>query len=67
MQDSDDFSDDIPVADAVEQQRALREPVFDEESSAESPAEWPLETAGPDWQDQLEVVDLDPEEGMTDD
>jgi hypothetical protein len=66
MQDSDDFPDDVPVDDAVEQQRAIREPALDEEDSTESPTEWPLETAGPDWQDQLETVDLDPEDGMTD-
>jgi hypothetical protein len=66
MQDTDDFPDDVPVADAVEQQRAISEPALDEEASAEPPAEWPLEAAGPDWQEQLDTVDLDPEEGMRD-
>jgi len=66
MQDSDDFPDFVPVADAVEQQRAVSEPALDEEASAEPPDERPLEAAGPDWQDQLEAVDYDPDEGRTD-
>ena len=43
MQDSEELPDDVPVADAVEQQRM------------------PLEAAPPDWQEQLETVELDPE------
>lgn len=66
MQDSENFSDDVPVADAVEQHRAISEPAVDEEASAEPPPETPLEVAGPDWQDQLETVDYDPEEGVSD-
>lgn len=66
MQYSDDFSDDIPVADAVEQQRAITEPVLDEEDAVEPPTDRPLEAAGADWQEQLEAVDYDPDDGMTD-
>lgn len=64
MQDSENFPDDIPVDDAVEQHRAINEPVLDEEDTAEPPTELPLEAAGPDWQEQLETVDFDPEEDI---
>jgi hypothetical protein len=61
MQDSEELPDDVPVADAVEQQRRPVEPVPDEEASAEPPDEPPLEVAPADWQEQLETVELDPE------
>ena len=61
MQDSEELPDDVPVADAVEQQRTTSEPVPDEEATAEPPADMPLEAAPADWQEQLEVVELDPE------
>jgi hypothetical protein len=61
MQDSEELPYDVPVADAVEQQRAASEPVIDEEASAEPPADAPLEAASADWQEQLETVELDPE------
>jgi hypothetical protein len=67
MQDSEELPDDVPVADAVEQQRATTEPVLDEEASAEPPDNVPLEAAPADWQEQLETVELDPDEDMTDD
>ena len=67
MQDSEDLPDDVPVADAVEQQRTPVEPALDEEASAEPPAAVPLEVAPADWQEQREVVELDPDEGMADD
>lgn len=67
MQDSDELPDDVPVADAVEQQRATTEPAFDEEASAEPPENVPLEATPADWQEQLETVELDPDEEMTDD
>jgi hypothetical protein len=66
MQHRKDFPDDIPVADAVEQERAVSEPDLDDDASAESPPEWPLEAAGADWQEQLDTVDLDPDEGRSD-
>jgi hypothetical protein len=61
MQDSDHLPDDVPVADAVEQQRTASEQVPDEEASAEPPQDAPLEVAAADWQEQLETVELDPE------
>jgi hypothetical protein len=61
MYDSEDLPDDVPVADAVEQQRKTSESVLDEEATAEPPREAPLEVAGADWQEQLETVELDPE------
>ena len=67
MQDSEELPDDVPVADAVEQQRATTEPALDEEASAEPPDNVPLEAAPADWQEQLETVELDPDEDMTDD
>jgi hypothetical protein len=61
MQDSEELPDDVPVADAVEQQRSPVEPVPDEEASVEPPTDVPLEAAPADWQEQLEAVELDPE------
>jgi hypothetical protein len=61
MQDSDELPDDVPVADAVEQQRSASEPVPDEEAAAEPPPTPPLEASPADWQEQLETVELDPE------
>jgi hypothetical protein len=61
MQDSADLPDDVPVADAVEQWRPASEPLLDEEAVAESPADVPLEAEPADWQEQREVVELDPE------
>jgi hypothetical protein len=62
MQDSEQLPDDVPVADAVEQQRETTETVPDEEATAEPAEDVPLEVPPPDWQEQLEMVDLDPEE-----
>lgn len=67
MQDSDKLPDDVPVADAVEQQRTPLEPVPDEETWAEEASDVPLEAAAADWQEQQETVELDPDEDMTDD
>ena len=67
MQDNDELRDDVPVADAVEQQRAASEPVPDEEVSAEAGDNPPLETSAADWQEQLETVELDPEEDLIED
>jgi hypothetical protein len=61
MQDNEELPDDVPVADAVEQQRTTAEPVPDEEAAAEPPDDVPLEAAPSDWQEQLETVELDPE------
>ena len=51
---------DVPVADAVEQHTTV-EPAPDDETSAESPDDMPLETTAADWQEQRETVELDPE------
>jgi hypothetical protein len=61
MQDSQELPDDVPVADAVEQQRTPLEQVPDEEASAEPRDDVPLEASAADWQEQLEAVELDPE------
>jgi hypothetical protein len=61
MQGSEELPDDVPVADAVEQYRSASEPVLDEEAPAEPPTDLPLEAASADWQEQLEIVELDPE------
>ena len=62
MQDYDELPDDVPVADAVEQQRPASELTPDEEVSAEAGDTPPLEASPADWQEQLETVELDPEE-----
>jgi hypothetical protein len=67
MQDSEDLPDDVPVADAVEQHRTAVEPALDEEASAAPPDDAPLEAAPADWQEQLETVELDPDDEMTGD
>jgi hypothetical protein len=61
MQDTADLPDDVPVADAVEQWRPASEPLLDEEAIAEPPVDVPLEAEPADWQEQLEVVEFDPE------
>jgi hypothetical protein len=61
MQEGEELPDDVPVADAVEQQRTPSEPVPDEEAPAEPPDDVPLEAAPADWQEQLETVELDSE------
>ena len=61
MQDSEAFPDDVPVADAVEQERAPVAEVPDEEATVEPSDDLPLEVAPADWQEQREIVDLDPE------
>jgi len=66
MQDSEELPDDVPVADAVEQRRPASEPVLDEEASAEPPGDVPLEAAAADWQEQLETVEIDPDDDITD-
>lgn len=62
MSDHEELADDVPVADAAEQHRPVRDGGFDEEASAEPPSELPLEASAADWQEQLEVVDIDPED-----
>ncbi|MCT7660860.1 hypothetical protein [Mycobacterium deserti] len=60
MRDSEQLPDEVPVADAVEQSQDTSVP--DDEAAAQRPQTPPLEAAPADWQEQLETVDLDPEE-----
>jgi hypothetical protein len=59
-------SDEIPTADAVEQQREAGLPDPDEEASAELPGDVPLEASGADWQEQRQEIIDDPEERTND-
>lgn len=64
MQHSDnDFPDDVPVADAVEQQQPTSDALADEESATswQDDGDVPLEAAASDWQEQRETVLIDPE------
>ena len=60
MQESEDLPDDVPVADAVEQQRSTADPVPDEDAPEEPADDVPLEATDADWQEQRERTDLDP-------
>ena len=57
MHDRDDLPDDVPIADAVEQEQdAAPEPsTFDEVEELEAP----IEADPSDWQEQLQEVDVD--------
>ncbi len=58
----DDFPDEVPVADAVEQQLpAVDTPRDDEEAVDEAEHEPPLEASPSDWQDQREDVGTEDE------
>jgi hypothetical protein len=64
MQDSDGvFPDDVPLADAVEQQRPTGDTPSDEDDAPPrlDDSDVPLEAAIPDWQEQRETVAIDPE------
>lgn len=67
MQGSEDLPNEVPVADAVEQLRTDIEPAPDEEAPAEPSDDVPLEAPDADWQEQLEAVELDPDEGRAHD
>jgi hypothetical protein len=54
--------EEIPIADAIEQQQDTIAPVPDEEASAQPPTDVPLEAPDADWQEQQEEVIDDPEE-----
>ncbi|CQD13824.1 hypothetical protein BN1232_02816 [Mycobacterium lentiflavum] len=62
MQENGEFPDDVPIADAVEQQRTTGE-----SSSDDDPAAWPDDTDVPleatdfDWQEQRQMVVDDPD------
>ncbi|BBX35408.1 hypothetical protein MMAG44476_01205 [Mycolicibacterium mageritense DSM 44476 = CIP 104973] len=56
-----DVPDEVPAADAVEQQQDTARPVPDEETPVTPPDSPPLEAADPDWQEQREAVAPDPD------
>jgi hypothetical protein len=58
MQLSDDVPDEVPVTDAVEQQREAIEPGLDGASSADSP----FEAAEADWLEQMQSADVEPDD-----
>jgi hypothetical protein len=62
MYDGDALPDDVPAADAAEQQRAAIEPVPDDEVALTPSAGPPLEAGAADWQEQSEIVEIDPDE-----
>ena len=57
------FADDVPVADAVEQQRSTADSAFDDDDAPPRmrEADVPLETSASDWHEQRETVAIDPE------
>ncbi|BBZ39475.1 hypothetical protein [Mycobacterium conspicuum] len=64
MQNSDEaLPDDVPVADAVEQQRPVADLASDDDypSSRQPDGDVPLEAAAPDWHEQQEPIPIDPE------
>lgn len=52
----DDVPDEVPIADALEQDREPSEPVPDAEVAVTDQDGPPLEAADPDWQEQREAV-----------
>ncbi len=52
----EDVPDEVPEADALEQQREHSEPVPDAEVAVTDVDGPPLEATDPDWQEQREVV-----------
>lgn len=57
--------DEVPIADAVEQEQPAVRPLVDEENeenSVSDPGGPPLEANDGDWQEQRETVDLDPDD-----
>jgi hypothetical protein len=52
--------DEVPIADAVEQQRDVKPPPGDDEAIEPSSSP-PLESTESDWQEQRDEVDLDPD------
>jgi hypothetical protein len=62
MPDSEEIPDEVPVADAVEQQRPTADAMLgDEDLPAEPEPDVPLEATESDWQEQRETVLIDPE------
>lgn len=62
MRDDDGvFPDDVPVADAVEQRHSIADVPPDFLSGEDRQTAAPLESTSSDWQEQQEVVVIDPE------
>ncbi|MBU8828521.1 hypothetical protein KL858_03520 [Mycolicibacterium goodii] len=65
-----DVPDEVPIADAVEQDRpAVRPPIDedrDDENSVSDPGGLPLEASDGDWQEQREAVEFDPDDEIAD-
>jgi hypothetical protein len=61
-----DVPDEVPVADAVEQDQPAARPPVDEEVSATEADSPPLEAGAGDWQEQREVVDYEPDDLVAD-
>ncbi|WAJ42541.1 hypothetical protein OK015_14715 [Mycobacterium sp. Aquia_216] len=57
------FPDDVPLADAVEQQRAISDSRSGEDDATDFQAdiEVPLEATDSDWREQQETVSTEPE------
>jgi hypothetical protein len=55
------FRDDVPIADAVEQQRPTSDSLSDDDEPGQYEGDVPLEAAASDWQEQRETVVIDPE------
>jgi hypothetical protein len=57
------FPDDVPIADAIEQQRSTSDSPFGEDSATawRDETDVPLEATDSDWQEQRETVLIDPE------
>jgi hypothetical protein len=55
-----DVPEDVSIADAVEQNRDAVEHALDEDAPAPMTVDVPLEASPADWQEQNEIVDLDP-------
>lgn len=66
MPHNQELPDEASVADAVEQQRAPHDSPADEEAAVEDPAAPPLETPEADWREQLDAVELDPDDAPVD-
>lgn len=66
MTERDSFPDEVPVADAAEQDRPVRDSADGGEDAAAGstgiPGSAPLEADASDWQDQRLVVEIDDED-----
>lgn len=52
--------EEVPIADAVEQDREAVEDTLDDDGLGPTAVGVPLEADAADWQEQSEIVDLDP-------